>query len=173
MRRVSTRVLPDPAPARMHSGPRRAVTAPRWASSSPASSTAGSIHRSVRTVPTATFRCVDVAPERFEELVADALDDIPDELGRLMDNVAVMVVEDAPEPGLLGLLRGRPADRAGRRLRRLWLHARPHHDLPAADPAPMCRTEAEVVEQVRITVVHEVAHHFGIDDDRLDELGWG
>ena len=51
--------------------------------------------------------------------------------------------------------------------------ARPHHDLPQPDASHVCRTRAEVVDEVRVTVVHELAHHFGIDDDRLHELGWG
>ncbi len=110
-----------------------------------------------------------VSPERFEELVADALDEIPEELGRLMDNVWV-TVEDAPEePGLLGLYDGVPLtqrDAYGGMVMpdRITLYRIPI--------CAMCRTEDEVVEVVRDTVIHEVAHHFGIDDERLDELGW-
>jgi len=117
---------------------------------------------------------VHVAPERFEDLVADALDEIPEELGALMENVAVLVVDDPPEPGLLGRYDGVPLTERGDGYGcygylpmpdRIEIYRRPL--------CLMCRTEAEVVEQVRITVVHEVAHHFGIEDDRLDELGWG
>ena len=111
-----------------------------------------------------------MAAERFEELVADALDGIPEELGRLMDNVWV-TVEDVPETaGLLGLYDGVPlterdAGYAGMVMPdRITLYRIPI--------CAMCRTEEQVVDVVRDTVIHEVAHHFGIDDDRLDELGW-
>jgi predicted Zn-dependent protease with MMP-like domain len=108
--------------------------------------------------------------ERFEELVGDALDAIPPELGRLMDNVAVLVKEGSPGSRLLGRYDGIPlTERDGGYEGmvvpdRITIFRRP---ILAA-----CRDEGEVVEQVRITVVHEVAHHFGIDDDRLHELGW-
>jgi len=113
---------------------------------------------------------VEVPIERFEELVADALDSIPPELGRLMDNVAVVVKEGGPGTRLLGRYDGIPlterdASYAGMVLPdRITLFRRPI--------LAMCRDDDEVIEQVRITVIHEVAHHFGIDDDRLDELGW-
>jgi predicted Zn-dependent protease with MMP-like domain len=111
---------------------------------------------------------IDVPLERFEELVADALDGIPEELGRLMDNVVVRVQDKHPA-GLLGLYQGIPLTRRG-----------DYGGMAMPDRITIfreaivrrCRTEDQVVRQVRITVVHEVAHHFGIDDDRLDELGW-
>ena len=112
---------------------------------------------------------IDVPVARFEELVGEALDSIPPELGQLMDNVAVFV-EDGRSPNLLGLYHGVPltkrdAGYAGMVMPdRITIFRRP---LLAT-----CRTEAELVEQIRITVVHEVAHHFGIDDDRLTDLGW-
>jgi len=115
---------------------------------------------------------VPVSPERFEELVADALDALPPELGRMMDNVAVFV-DDDHEEGLLGLYEGIPLterDDYG-----VGWGELPMPDRITVFRLPICRVardEAEVVEEVRITVVHEVAHHFGIDDDRLDELGW-
>jgi predicted Zn-dependent protease with MMP-like domain len=113
---------------------------------------------------------VEVGREAFEELVAEALDGIPEEIGRQMRNVAVLV-EDDPPPGeaLFGRYEGVPlterAEYFGALPDRITIYRRP---LCAA-----CRSEAELVRQVRITVVHEVAHHFGIDDDRLDELGYG
>jgi predicted Zn-dependent protease with MMP-like domain len=102
--------------------------------------------------------------------VADALDSIPEELGRLMSNVAVMVDDLSPPGRLLGLYEGIPltarGDYGGMVMPdRITIFRR--------TILAVCRTEAEVVEQVRRTVVHEVAHHFGIDDDRLSELGWG
>lgn len=106
----------------------------------------------------------------FEDLVADALDEIPDELAVLMDNVIVIVEDDPPEPGLLGLYEGVPlterGDYGGMVLPdRVTIYRRPLCAI-SSDPD-------EVVDQIAITVIHEIAHHFGIDDDRLDELGWG
>ena len=111
-----------------------------------------------------------VSSERFEELVADALDDIPEELGRLMDNVWV-TVEDVPETaGLLGLYDGVPlTERDGGYAGMVMPDRITLYRIPIC---AMCRTEEQVVEVVRDTVIHEVAHHFGIDDERLDELGW-
>ena len=110
-----------------------------------------------------------VSPERFEELVADALDDIPEELGRLMDNVYVTVEDIPEEPGLLGLYSGVPLTE------REAYGGMVMPDRITLYRFPICamsRSEDDVVEVVRDTVIHEVAHHFGIDDDRLDELGW-
>ena len=117
---------------------------------------------------------MEVTPLRFEDLVAEALDGIPEDLGRLMDNVAVLVVDEPPEPGLLGRYDGVPltarADGYGG-FGNLPMPDRIEiYRLPLCE---LCATEEELVEQVQITVVHEVAHHFGIDDDRLDDLGWG
>ncbi len=113
---------------------------------------------------------IDLPPERFEELVADALDGIPEELARRMDNVWVRVEDRSSVPGLLGLYEGVPLTRrdggyAGMVMPdRITLY---RHTICA-----ICRTEEDVTRQVRTTVVHEVGHHFGIDDARLDELGW-
>jgi len=112
---------------------------------------------------------IEVTPARFEELVADALDSIPPALGKMMDNVWVQV-EDQRRPNLLGLYEGVPLTRrdagyAGMVMPdRITIYRRPI--------CSICATEDQVVAQVRTTVVHEVAHHFGIDDDRLSELGW-
>ncbi len=110
-----------------------------------------------------------VSPERFEELVADALDEIPEELGQLMENVWV-TVEDVPEvPGLLGLYDGVPLTEREAYGGMVMPDRITLYRLPIC---AMSRSEDDVVEVVRDTVIHEVAHHFGIDDDRLDELGW-
>lgn len=111
---------------------------------------------------------IDVSRPRFEEMVADALDTLPPELARMMRNV-VVVVEDGTDPHLLGLYEGIPLTE------RL-------SDYSAALPdkitifreaiCAVCATEDDVVAEVRSTVVHEVGHHFGIDDARLHELGW-
>jgi len=116
---------------------------------------------------------IDVSAERFEMLVAEALDEIPEALGRYMDNVAVFV-EDQRVPGLLGLYQGVPL--TNRAAYGVSYNGLPMPDRITIFRLPICRmcaTEADVVRQVGITVVHEVAHHFGIDDDRLTELGWG
>jgi len=112
---------------------------------------------------------IEVAPGRFEEMVIMALDDLPEDLGRLMRNVAVTVEHDPGPPGLLGLYQGIPLTSrstyyAGVLPDRITIY---RHAICA-----VCDTEAEVADQVRRTVVHEVAHHFGITDDRLSELGW-
>jgi len=114
---------------------------------------------------------VDVSVERFEELVGEALDGIPEQLGRLIDNVAIFVREGDEHPNLLGLYEGVPLTR------------RENYGLGGGMPDRItifrqpilrrCTSEADVVDMVRITVVHEVGHHFGIDDRRLHELGYG
>jgi predicted Zn-dependent protease with MMP-like domain len=112
---------------------------------------------------------IRVEPERFEEMVADALDSLPDDLGRLMRNVAVTVEHAPGPPGLLGLYQGVPLTSrttgyAGVLPDRITIYR--------LSICAICSTEAEVVEQVRQTVIHEVGHHFGIGDARLRELGW-
>lgn len=113
---------------------------------------------------------VDVSVERFEELVAAALDSIPPELGRLMENVAVLVEGHARGGHLLGLYEGIPLTE---RSPLSYYGVMPDKITIYRDTiCSMCATEDEVVGQVRKTVIHEVAHHFGIDDPRLSELGW-
>jgi predicted Zn-dependent protease with MMP-like domain len=112
---------------------------------------------------------LDVPRERFEELVGEALDGIPDELAARMDNVMIRV-QDESRAGLLGLYEGIPLTRREQYGGLVMPDRITIFRLPILR---MCRTEAEVVDQVRITVVHEIAHHFGIDDARLHELGWG
>ena len=112
---------------------------------------------------------IEVARERFEELVGEALDDVPPDLAKLMDNVAVFVEDDPPEEGLLGLYEGTPLTErdqwyAGQLPDRITLYRNPI--------CAICDDEDDVTDEVYTTVVHEIAHHFGIDDDRLDELGW-
>jgi predicted Zn-dependent protease with MMP-like domain len=114
-------------------------------------------------------KMIDVPRPRFESLVSDALDEIPDDLWELMENVAVVVGEKSADPDLLGLYDGIPLTE------RDDYGAMVMPDRITIYRLPICRicsTAAQVTEQIRITVVHEVAHHFGIDDDRLDELGW-
>nr|WP_205752495.1 metallopeptidase family protein [Cryptosporangium phraense] len=113
---------------------------------------------------------VVMSRERFEELVGDALDAIPEELLRRMSNVVVLVEDDPPEPGLLGLYEGHALTNRG------WDYSGVLPDRITIFRNPtlaMCSSEQEVVDEVAITVVHEIAHHFGIPDARLHELGWG
>ncbi|MBX7159819.1 MAG: metallopeptidase family protein [Acidimicrobiia bacterium] len=120
----------------------------------------------------------DVPTARFEELVAEALDEIPEGLAEHMDNVAVFV-EDEPLPEqvpadgdlLLGLYEGisltnrGPMSYEGVMPDRITIYR-----LAICE---ISRSEQDVRRQVLETVVHEVGHHFGLDDEELHELGWG
>lgn len=114
---------------------------------------------------------VEMSRQRFEELVTDALDLLPEQFAKAMNNVVVLVEEHDPQdPTLLGVYVGvalteRDSDYGGVLPDRITVYRRPLLD--------MCSDEDEVVNEVAITVVHEIAHHFGIDDQRLHELGWG
>jgi predicted Zn-dependent protease with MMP-like domain len=120
---------------------------------------------------------VVVSEERFEELVADALDAIPDELAREMDNV-VVTVEDWPTPDQIGdqggtLLGQYTGVSLTRRSPTSYNGAMPDVITIFRGPiSSMSEDEDDLVELVTTTVIHEVAHHFGISDERLDELGW-
>lgn len=114
---------------------------------------------------------IDVDADRFEELVTAAFDEVPDELANLLDNVVLFIEDDAPphDPHLLGLYDGIPLTErdstyAGVVPDRIFVYRNP--------TLAICDTEADVIEEVRITVVHEIAHFFGIDDDRLHDLGY-
>jgi predicted Zn-dependent protease with MMP-like domain len=112
---------------------------------------------------------IEVEPGRFEDMVVTALDGLPEELGQMMRNVAVTVEHDPGPPGLLGLYEGVPltsrtSQYAGVLPDRITIYQQAI--------CAICRSEHEVADQVRRTVLHEIAHHFGIDDTRLRELGW-
>jgi predicted Zn-dependent protease with MMP-like domain len=112
-----------------------------------------------------------MSQERFEELVAEALDEVPEELLDLMDNVVILVEDDPPseDPNLLGLYEGHALTDRG------WSYAGVLPDRITIYRRPIlriCDDEDDVVDEVAITVVHEIAHHFGIDDARLHALGW-
>ena len=114
---------------------------------------------------------IEMSRERFEELVSDALDTVPPELAALVDNVVVLVEDDAPadDPDLLGLYDGIALTERDS----TYSVVMPDRITVFRNPTlRMCESDEEVVEEVRITVVHEIAHHFGIDDDRLHELGY-
>jgi predicted Zn-dependent protease with MMP-like domain len=119
----------------------------------------------------ARFGRMDLDRAEFEALVEQALDEIPDEIAGLVDNVVVLVEDDPPadDPDLLGVYEGVSLTERGI----------DHTGLPDRITIfrwpllEMCRDREELVREVRITVVHEIAHHFGIDDARLHELGYG
>ncbi len=108
---------------------------------------------------------------RFEVLVDDAIDSIPPELLGLLDNVVIQVADrDPDDPSLLGVYHGtalteRTSD---------YTFALPDtitvYRLPILE---ICADEDEIAHEVAVTVVHEIGHHFGIDEHRLHELGWG
>lgn len=111
---------------------------------------------------------IDVPSARFEEMVGEALDTLPPSLAGVMANV-VVVVEEGTDPGLLGLYEGIPlterlSDYSAVLPDRITIYRRAI--------CAQCDTEEDVVDEVRTTVVHEVGHHFGIEDERLHELGW-
>ena len=112
---------------------------------------------------------VEVEPEWFEEMVGTALERLPDQFGRLLSNVAVMVEHDTGPPGLLGLYEGIPLTSRGSQYSmvlpdRITIYRQAI--------CARCETVDEVAAQVRRTLIHEVGHHFGMDDERLSELGW-
>jgi predicted Zn-dependent protease with MMP-like domain len=122
---------------------------------------------------------VDVSLERFEQMVADALDEIPPALGAQMENVAV-VVEDWPDaaqrarlaPGstLLGLYEGVPITHRGPMS---YSGVAPDRITIYRGPlSRLARDDTDLAARVRVTVLHEVGHYFGMSDERLDELGW-
>ena len=114
---------------------------------------------------------LEMSAEEFEMHVASALDQIPDELAALIDN-CVILVEDYPPPDIpntLGLYSGTPLTERGE-----FYTGLPDHILIFRYPIlAMSNSRDQVIEEIRITVVHEIAHHFGIDDARLHELGYG
>ena len=114
---------------------------------------------------------VRMSPQRFDELVSDALDLIPPKLAAAMNNVVVLVEDrNEEEPDILGLYHGVALTE-----RDSWYGAGSLPDRISIYREALletCESEEEVVEEVAITVIHEIAHHFGIDDDRLHELGW-
>jgi predicted Zn-dependent protease with MMP-like domain len=119
----------------------------------------------------------DMSADEFESAVTDALNRIPDRIARTMDNVAVFIEDDyVPGPGedpetvLLGLYEGVPLTE-----RDSWWDAGSLPDRITIFRQPIleiCESREEVTQEVAVTVIHEIAHHFGIDDQRLHELGW-
>ncbi|MGP0222308.1 metallopeptidase family protein [Paenarthrobacter sp. NCHU4564] len=136
------------------------------------------VHSPVEEVGQPAGAPFEMSPEEFEEAVSDALQLIPPKAASAMDNVAIFIEDDYtpqlgedPDTVLLGLYEGVPLTErdswwdAGSLPDRITIFRQPILDI--------CTSRQEVIDEVAITVVHEIAHHFGIDDDRLHELGWG
>lgn len=112
---------------------------------------------------------IEVPRFQFEALVAEAIDLLPAELAAATDNVVVQIAErHESEPTLLGLYDGTPLTERGDGSLLMpdviWIYRQALCDL--------CDDVEHLAEEVRVTVLHEFAHHFGIDDHRLVELGW-
>jgi predicted Zn-dependent protease with MMP-like domain len=113
---------------------------------------------------------VEISDDDFDEAVSDALDRIPEQFLDALDNIVVLVVDDPPERDLLGLYQGIPL---------------PERDSMYAGVLPdqifiyrssmkrVTHSREDLIEQIVVTVVHEIGHYFGLDDDRLHDLGWG
>ena len=114
---------------------------------------------------------IEMTDDEFDRLVSEAIDQVPQRLAGLLDNVVIMVEDWPPpdEPHLLGYYDGVPLTErdsgyAGVLPDRIMIFRQP--------TLQICDTAEDVVREVGITVVHEVAHFFGIDDAQLHELGY-
>jgi len=125
---------------------------------------------------------LDVSAERFEALVSKALDRLPAEFVEHLENVSV-VIEETPDPDLLasmGLDPDDPEDALFGLYEGVPLTERQHDDVLLPDQITIfwrpllewAESEDEVIEEVRVTVLHEIGHFFGLDEDRLEELGY-
>src|SRR3954447_14778835 len=114
---------------------------------------------------------MEVTAERFGELVEAALDSIPSELGDLMQNVGVFVDSASPPGPLFGLYEGVRLTSRGSSYG-IGMTMPDRITIYRQTISAYSRSEEELISRVRVTVIHEVAHHFGISDERLDELGW-
>lgn len=116
---------------------------------------------------------VELGNAEFEAAVEQALGLIPDGLAVLLDNVAIIVEDEPPsdeDPELLGLYEGIPLPERGDD----WGFRLPDRVLIFQGPLQRwCADREQLLDEIAITVIHEIAHHFGIDDDELERLGWG
>ncbi|HEX7715764.1 MAG TPA: metallopeptidase family protein [Marmoricola sp.] len=115
---------------------------------------------------------MELTDAEFDDLVAEALDRIPPPLTTLMDNVVVLVEDEPPphEAGVLGLYVGTPLTERDSG----YTFRPPDQVFVYRGPLlRMCLDVEELAEEIEVTVVHEIAHHFGIDDEQLHEWGWG
>lgn len=118
--------------------------------------------------------------KRFARLVAEALERLPEEFRARMANIEVVIadwptgqdLEEAglgPDDTLFGLYQGTPLPERGVEAPPLFPDKITIFQGPLEE---WCASDAEIREEIRTTVIHEIAHHFGIDDERLTELGW-
>ncbi|MDR1213602.1 MAG: metallopeptidase family protein [Propionibacteriaceae bacterium] len=115
---------------------------------------------------------VDISDDEFEDLVAEALDSIPPSFWERVDNLVVLIEPEAPEsdPDLLGLYDGISLSERDTSYGMVL----PDRVLVFRESLKrFSQNRADLAEQVAITVVHEIGHFFGFEDDDLDELGWG
>lgn len=114
---------------------------------------------------------IAVSEQRFDDMVADALDKLPDDFARRLRNVVILVRDHNDEdPSILGLYEGvalpdRTFDHTGYLPDAIFIYKKA---LEA-----VCHTEEQLAQQIEVTVFHEVGHYFGIDEGKLHELGWG
>ncbi|GLK17513.1 MULTISPECIES: metallopeptidase family protein [Herbiconiux] len=115
---------------------------------------------------------LEMTADDFEALVGDELDQLPDDMLDGLDNV-VFVVDDRPEDGsldLLGLYDGVAVTERGQ----YGFGEMPDRITLYREPLlAICDDVEELRDQVHVTLVHEIAHYYGIDDEKLHELGWG
>ncbi len=114
-----------------------------------------------------------LSDDDFDGIVEEALDEVPGELMAMLDNVVFLVEEEPPadDPELLGIYEGTPLTERGE-----WWGQGSLPDRITLFRGPlsrMCEDEVELREEIAVTVVHEIAHHFGIEEETLHELGWG
>jgi len=115
---------------------------------------------------------VEISDEAFDAAVSEALDQVPSEFLDLLDNVVVLVEDEPADPGhgVLGLYEGIPLPERDS----FYGAVLPDRILIYRGPLKrLCGSVDELVEEIGVTVVHEIAHFFGMDDDQLDDLGWG
>ncbi len=115
---------------------------------------------------------MELPESAFDDLVADALDRVPAELAAFMDNVVVLVEDEPPpeEQGVLGLYVGTPLTE---RDSGYTFHPPDQVFIFRGPLLRMCEDVEDLSEEIEITVVHEIAHHFGIEDHQLHAWGWG
>jgi len=117
-----------------------------------------------------------MTPDEFDAFVYDTIDALPDWVHEALHNIAVLVVDEADESldpegeGLLGLYTGLPlpergSDYAGELPDVIYIFRRPHLELGLG--------QDELRNEIVTTLVHEIAHYFGIEDDHLEDIGWG
>jgi predicted Zn-dependent protease with MMP-like domain len=126
--------------------------------------------RSIESIHEYALPVYEITNERFEELVTEALSSLPAELSSQIENLAIIVADEAPGRNLYGLYEGIPLTKRGPTSYSAVMPDR--ITLYQKTICQHCNSAEEVEAQIRKTVIHEVAHHFGISDPRLVELGW-